>query len=700
MRSVARALPPAFPFRFGLSSPSVRGRGDGRCAPSLSSLAVFREGEFKERAEFGGRRGLWLGAPSLAHFGRCGALRKEKNGVSRGPCDGNVGLISFENASQRTFQIDYSHNRFLKDGRPFRYISGSIHYSRVPRFYWKDRLLKMRMAGLNTIQTYIPWNFHEPQPGQYQFSGEHDVEYFIKLAHELGLLVILRPGPYICAEWDMGGLPAWLLLKESIVLRSSDPDYLKAVDKWLGVLLPKMKPLLYQNGGPIITVQVENEYGSYFACDYDYVRFLQRRFHYYLGSDVVLFTTDGAHEHFLQCGALQGIYATVDFGPGANITAAFQVQRKSEPRGPLVNSEFYTGWLDHWGQPHSRVRTEVVASSLHDILARGANVNMYMFVGGTNFAYWNGANMPFQAQPTSYDYDAPLSEAGDLTEKYFALRDVIQKFEKVPEGFIPPSTPKFAYGKVPLQKLKTVEDALNVLCPSGPIKSLYPLTFIQVKQYSGFVLYRTTLPQDCSDPTPLSSPLEGVHDRAYVSVDGGLISNLTLGSNNLTDWMIFPLDTEDAVHRHLGGWPGRGRSHGRSHGRHDKAFAHSLSNYTLPAFYTGNFSIPSGIPDLPQDTFIQFPGWTKGQVWINGFNLGRYWPARGPQVTLFVPRHILVTSAPNTIILLELERAPCGDRGPEVCTVEFVDRPVISAATTSGPPPADLSHRGSGLDRV
>ncbi|XP_019655017.1 beta-galactosidase isoform X2 [Ailuropoda melanoleuca] len=586
-------------------------------------------------------------------------------------------------ASQRTFKIDYSHNRFLKDGRPFRYISGSIHYFRVPRFYWKDRLLKMKMAGLNAIQSYVPWNFHEPQPGQYQFSGEHDVEYFIKLAHELGLLVILRPGPYICAEWDMGGLPAWLLLKESIILRSSDPDYLAAVDKWLGVLLPKMKPLLYQNGGPIITVQVENEYGSYFSCDYDHLRFLQKLFHYHLGNDVLLFTTDGAHEMFLKCGALQGLYATVDFGPGANITAAFEIQRKSEPRGPLVNSEFYTGWLDHWGQPHSTAKTEVVASALHEILSRGANVNLYMFIGGTNFAYWNGANMPYQAQPTSYDYDAPLSEAGDLTEKYFALRDVIRK-------------------------------------------------------YFGFVLYRTTLPQDCSDPTPLSSPLSGVHDRAYVAVDGvpqgvlersdvitlnitgkagatldllvenmgrvnygryindfkGLISNLTLGSNILTDWMIFPLDTDNAVRKHLGGWDGY------NNGRHDKPLDHSSSNYKLPAFYMGNFSIPSGIPDLPQDTFIQFPGWTKGQVWINGFNLGRYWPARGPQMTLFVPRHILVTSAPNTIMVLELEHAPCGDNGPELCAVEFVDRPVINATLTSGHSPPHLPDQQSGMDYV
>lgn len=477
-----------------------------------------------------------------------------------------------------------------------------------------------------------------------------------------------------------------------------------------------MKPLLYQNGGPIITVQVENEYGSYFSCDYDYLRFLQKRFHYYLGDNVLLFTTDGAHKKFLQCGALQGLYATVDFGVGNNITDAFQIQRNSEPRGPLVNSEFYTGWLDHWGEQHWTVRSEAVASALYDILARGANVNMYMFIGGTNFAYWNGANTPYAPQPTSYDYDAPLSEAGDLTEKYFALRKVIGKFVALPEGPIPPSTPKFAYGTVPLKKLRAVDAALDVLCPSGPINSVYPLTFTQVKQYFGFVLYRTTLPRDCSNPTPLSSPLNGVHDRAYVAVDGipqgvlernrvltvniqgkagarldllvenmgrvnygkaindfkGLISNLTLGSCILTNWTIFPLDTERAVSSLQGHWGGRQKD----------ASACSSGNYTLPAFYSGNFSIPSGIPSLPQDTFIKFPGWTKGQVWINGFNLGRYWPARGPQVTLFVPKHLLSTSTPNTITVLELERAPCGQHG--LGAVELVDTPILNATSSRG----------------
>ncbi|KAM9187502.1 beta-galactosidase isoform 3-T3 [Dugong dugon] len=549
------------------------------------------------------------------------------------------------NASQRMFKIDYSQNYFLKDGQPFRYISGSIHYHRVPSFYWKDRLLKMKMAGLNAIQMYVPWNFHEPLPGQYQFSDDHDVEHFIQLAHEMELLVILRPGPYICAEWDMGGLPAWLLEKESIVLRSSDPDYLAAVDKWLGVLLPKIKPLLYQNGGPIITVQVENEYGSYFTCDYDYLRFLQNRFRYHLGDEVLLFTTDGARETLLQCGTLQGLYATVDFGAGCNITAAFEIQRKTEPRGPLVNSEFYTGWLDHWGQPHSRVSTEAVTSSLYNMLALGANVNMYMFMGGTNFAYWNGANTPYAAQPTSYDYDAPLTEAGDLTEKYFAVRDVIRKFEKVPDGPIPPSTPKFAYGKVTLKKLKTVGEALNILSPSGPTKSIYPLTFVQVKQYFGFVLYRTTLPKNCSDPTPLSAPINGVRDRAYVSVNGvpqGILERNRVFTVNITGEAGATLDV---LVENMGRV---------NYGRYNNDF--------------------------------------KGQVWINGFNLGRYWPTRGPQMTLFVPQHILVTSAPNTVTVLELEHAPCNSVDPALCTVEFVDKPVISTAVTYSHLPTWLDH--------
>ncbi|KFO89216.1 Beta-galactosidase, partial [Buceros rhinoceros silvestris] len=594
----------------------------------------------------------------------------------------------------RSFGIDYDCNCFVKDGRPFRYISGSIHYSRVPRFYWKDRLLKMKMAGLDAIQTYVPWNYHEPQLDKYDFSGDKDLEYFLQLANDTGLLVILRPGPYICAEWDMVELFVTVISflgqkREAFTLCFA--DYLAAVEKWMGVLLPKVRPHLYQNGGPIIMVQVENEYGSYFACDYDYLRSLLKLFRQHLGDEVVLFTTDGASQFHLRCGALQGLYATVDFAPGGNITAAFLAQRSSEPVGPLVNSEFYTGWLDHWGHRHSVVPTQTIAKTLNDILARGANVNLYMFIGGTNFAYWNGANMPYMPQPTSYDYDAPLSEAGDLTEKYFALREVIGMYKRLPEGLIPPTTPKFAYGEVCLQKVGTVVELLDGLSPAGPVKSTYPLTFVQLKQYFGFVLYRTTLPKNCTEPTQLSSPLNGVHDRAYVSVDGvpqgvlerdkslminitgkaganldilvenmgrvnfgrynndfkGLVSNLTLDEDVLVEWEMYPLDIDGAVNRGI-----------NSHLNRPKRSAGTPLSYEAPTLYTGRFSIPEGIPDLPQDTYVKFPGWTKGQIWINGFNLGRYWPARGPQLTLFVPRNVLVSSVPNNVTVLELERSP------------------------------------------
>uniref|UniRef100_A0A3Q3SH13 Beta-galactosidase n=2 Tax=Mastacembelus armatus TaxID=205130 RepID=A0A3Q3SH13_9TELE len=625
----------------------------------------------------------------------------------------SVVIIRIGLSAPRSFSVDYKSDCFRKDGEEFRYISGSIHYSRIPRVYWKDRLLKMYMAGLNAIQTYIPWNYHEETPGLYNFSGDRDVEYFLKLAQDIGLLVILRPGPYICAEWDMGGLPAWLLRKKDIVLRSSDPDYIAAVDKWMGKLLPMIQPFLYQNGGPIITVQVENEYGSYFACDYNYLRHLLKLFRSHLGEQVVLFTTDGAGINYLKCGSMQDLYATVDFGPGANVTAAFEVQRHAEPHGPLVNSEFYTGWLDHWGSPHSIVPSTAVAKSLNEILAVGANVNLYMFIGGTNFGYWNGANALYDAQPTSYDYDAPLTEAGDLTEKYFAIREVINMYRKVPEGPIPPSTPKYAYGAVQMKQLQTITEALEKLSFSGPVKSTYPQTFTELNQAFGYMLYRTILPVNCSTPTPLSSPLNGVHDRAYVSVDGvpmgvlerntattvnvtgkagsqvdmlvenmgrinygknindfkGLVSNLTLGADILTGWTMYSLSIDEAVSQGL-----LGKKEPTST---DPPQPAALAP---PTFYGGSLIIPDGIPDLPQDTYIKLPKWKKGQVWINGFNLGRYWPARGPQVTLFVPANILSTAAPNNVTVLELEEAPCSS-GP--CTVEFTATAILNATVHS-----------------
>nr|XP_033802410.1 beta-galactosidase-1-like protein isoform X2 [Geotrypetes seraphini] len=573
-------------------------------------------------------------------------------------------FLSFT-VSEKSFEIDFKNNCFRKDGEYFRYVSGSIHYFRVPPEYWKDRLLKMYMTGLNAIQVYVPWNFHEPQPGVYNFEGDRNIEVFLDLAATIGLLVILRPGPYICAEWDMGGLPAWLLQNQNIVVRSSDSDYLRAVDSWFSQLLPRMKPRLYQNGGNIISVQVENEYGSYFACDYNYMRHLYKLFRNILGDQVVLFTTDGNSDKELKCGTLQGLYATVDFGPVLNITQAFAAQRHIEPKGPLVNSEYYTGWLDYWGSNHSTSSPEKVTQTLYDMLEIGANVNMYMFEGGTNFGYWSGADYKSKYLPvtTSYDYDAPLSEAGDPTDKLFAIRSVISKFQDVPHGPMPPATPKYGYGFVPLRKIGELIDFLDDLSPYLPMKTSYPLSFEDIKQ-----VYQGTLERDS---VLMISVTGRKGDQLDILVENmgrinfginfndfkGLVDNITLGSYIMTDWEMYSLNIDAVIST---GWPQNGL-----HMRHQKKEG---VNSTVPAFYSGSFLVPG----LPQDTYLKLPGWSKGQLWINGFNLGRYWSSRGPQKTLFVPGTVLNATFPNNITILELQEAPSKTYGL------FLERPILN----------------------
>ncbi|KAJ7376852.1 Beta-galactosidase-1-like protein [Desmophyllum pertusum] len=345
-------------------------------------------------------------------------------------------FCSLQNSdSAKSFTIDFENNCFLKDGVPFRYISGSFHYFRVPRFCWKDRLTKMKAGGLNTVQIYIAWNIHEPVQGEYNFDGDADIVSFIELANSLGLLVVVRAGPFICAEWDFGGFPAWLLNDTSIVLRSSkDRRYLDAVDSWMAVALPKLQPLLYINGGPIISVQVENEYGSSLVCDHDYMTNLEQLFRKHLGEDVILFTVDSDWQFLFACGTIPSLYATVDFGPETDPESAFAVMRKFTPKGPLVNSEFYTGWIDHWGEKHQTKDAAMVAKSLDKILSMNASVNFYMYEGGTNFGFMNGANynlILYKPIPTSYDYDAPLTEAGDTGTKFHVLRETISKHEKI-----------------------------------------------------------------------------------------------------------------------------------------------------------------------------------------------------------------------------------------------------------------------------
>ncbi|KAM6151896.1 beta-galactosidase-1-like protein [Erethizon dorsatum] len=602
-------------------------------------------------------------------------------------------------ADARSFVVDWEQDRFLLDGVPFRYVSGSLHYFRVPRVLWADRLFKMRLSGLNAVQLYVPWNYHEPQPGVYNFNGSRDLLAFLNEAAIANLLVILRPGPYICAEWEMGGLPSWLLRKPKIHLRTSDPDFLAAVDSWFNVLLPKIYPFLYHNGGNIISIQVENEYGSYKACDFSYMRHLAGLFRALLGDEILLFTTDGPEG--LKCGSLPGLYATVDFGPADNMTKIFSLLRKYEPHGPLVNSEYYTGWLDYWGHNHSTRSIPAVTRGLENMLKLGASVNMYMFHGGTNFGYWNGADEKGHFLPitTSYDYDAPISEAGDPMPKLFALRNVISKFQEIPLGPLPPPSPKMALGPLTLHLDGDMLIFLDALCPQGPIHSILPMTFEAVKQDRGFVLYRTYLSYTVFEPTPFWVPNNGVHDRAYVMVDGvfqgvlernmehklflmgkigtqldillenmgrlsfgsnhsdfkGLLEPPVLGKTILTQWMMFPLKIDNLVKWWFPlQWQKREQPTAPSG----------------PTFYSTTFPI-SG---LVGDTFLYLPGWTKGQVWINGFNLGRYWTKRGPQQTLYVPRPLLFSKgAINKITLLELESVPPQPQ------IQFLDKPILNS---------------------
>ncbi|XP_071949868.1 beta-galactosidase-like isoform X2 [Antedon mediterranea] len=560
---------------------------------------------------------------------------------------------------------------------------------------------------------YVPWNFHERTPGRYTFEDDADLVGFLQKANDTGLLVILRPGPYICADWEMGGLPSWLLKDGTIKLRTMDTAYIQAVDRWMAVLLPKIKPLLYSNGGPIISVQVENEYGSYDACDHDYIRYLKNLFENAWGEDaVVLFTTDGPGNKMLQCGSLQGLYTTVDFGPGGDGTSQFNWMRKFQPHGPLVNSEFYPGWFDHWGMNHSKVAADKVTFTLDKMLAAGASVNMYMFEGGTNFGYWSGANSGYNPQTTSYDYDAPLTEAGDPTDKLMAIRSVIKKYAKVPDIPMPPATQKLAYGQTQLTAYGSLYDVLDKLTPYGPIKTDYPITMEAMQQNFGYMMYRTTIAITVKNTTLLDIP--GIKDQGYIIINKvpmgivnrnkptglnvtvskgdildivvgnqgrinygsliadmkGIISNVTLGGTILKGLEIYSLQLDEFVSNIK---PKSVLGFAITRPRHQEQLS-------VPTLYTG--TMPDLPPDItqPRDTFLKMSGWTKGQAFINGFNLGRYWPARGPQITLYVPATILKPKD-NVIVLFELETAPCNTASS--CTVDFIDRAILNATVPS-----------------
>ena len=405
---------------------------------------------------------------------------------------------------------------YLLNGKPIQLMSAAFHYFRVHPDRWEDTFKKLANAGMNTVETYIAWNMHEPERGQFNFEGANDLDRYLTLAEKYGFLVIVRPGPYICAEWEFGGLPYWLLKEDGIKIRTKDPKYMEPVTQWMNTLLPVLSPHMIMNGGSIIMVQIENEYGSYPACDKEYLMELYDLTVANLGpaTQYVTFTTDGPSDGMLTCGRLAGkAYSTVDFGPG-NAHNPFATMRKYEPVGPYQNSEFYPGWLDHWKEKHQRTGAEPILKTMTEMYEMNANWNFYVFIGGTNWGFMSGANgggKSFQPQPTSYDYDAPLSEAGDRTAKYYAIRDKIAEWKTLPQYEVADSEKK-SFGEVAFTEMASLWDVLDVL-DTQPVAGEHPVTMEKLGLDYGFVLYQTKLAAGGE------LRVTDVHDRVYVYVN-------------------------------------------------------------------------------------------------------------------------------------------------------------------------------------
>jgi beta-galactosidase len=565
--------------------------------------------------------------------------------------------------------LEITDEGFRLDGQPFRIVSGGLHYFRVHPEQWADRLRKARLMGLNTVETYVPWNLHERRPGEFRMAGAGglDLPRFVELAAAEGLYVLVRPGPYICGEWEGGGLPSWLLARPGTALRSSDPRYLAAVDGYFAALLPPLLPYLGSRGGPVLAVQVENEFGAY-ADDPAHLRYLVDALRRH-GVDVPLFTSDQPAD--LARGGLDGVLRTANFGSRA--AANLAELRRHQPTGPLMCAEFWNGWFDRWGGVHTRRGVEEAAGTLDEMLAAGASVNFYMFHGGTNFGFTNGANDKGTYRPTvtSYDYDSPLDEAGDPGPKYAAFRDVIAKYAPVPDEPIPAPAPKLRVTGIELTHSARLFDNLPALGGLPAPRAERPLTMEELGQDFGFTHYRTPLP--AAGPALLE--VGEVRDRAQVFLDGqpvgvlerekheralafdvprpdavlsvlvenqgrvnygpgihdskGLHGPVTLNGAELTGWRCTPLRLD-----HIDGL----------------VFTRTKRPPVGPAFHRGHFEA-----DRPADTFLALDGWTKGNAWVNGFPLGRYW-SRGPQRTLYVPAPV-VRPGRNEITVLELHAA-------------------------------------------
>lgn len=568
----------------------------------------------------------------------------------------------FVSAQTRTAErLAVAGDRFTLGGKPFQIISGEMHYARIPREYWQARLRMARAMGLNTISTYVFWDLHEPRPGVYDFKGQLDVAEFIRMAQREGLKVILRPGPYVCSEWDLGGLPPWLLADPHIVLRSTDEKFMRSATRWLKRLGQELAPLQSGNGGPIIAVQVENEYGS-FDNDHEYMRQIYDALRASGFTKSLLYTADGPGQ--LPRGTLPGVTAVVNLGPG-DAKTGLETLAKFRPGAPLMIGEWWAGWFDHWGRPHHVTDGEQEARELDWVLSQGYSINIYMFHGGTTPGFMNGANNDsngYWPDTSSYDYSAALDESGRPTKKYFLFRDVIAKHtvEKLPD--VPEVAPAFAVPEIKLDRAALLFSNLP-----KPITSVKPIPMEAAGQSYGYILYRTEIAQ----PVAGDLVIHDVRDYAQVYLDGklagtldrrlkqdslriettaaharldilvenggrinftkalrgerkGITESVSLNGTELTGWRIFALPMSNL-----------------------KSLKYETSAPSGPAFYRGTFQL-----DKTGDTFLHLGNWSKGTVWVNGHHLGRFWKI-GPQQTLYVPAPWLKRGN-NEIVVFDL----------------------------------------------
>lgn len=610
-----------------------------------------------------------------------------------------IGSNNILYAQNETFEI--GNKTFLLNGKPFVVKAAEMHYPRIPAEYWEHRIQMCKALGMNTICLYAFWNIHEQRPGQFDFSGQNDIAGFCRLAQKHGMYIIVRPGPYVCAEWEMGGLPWWLLKKKDIALRTNDPYFMERVSIYMKEMGKQLADLQVSRGGNIIMVQVENEYGAY-ATDKEYIRNIRDIVKESGFTDVPLFQCDWS-SNYLNNG-LDDLLWTINFGTGANIDAQFESLKKNRPDIPLMCSEFWSGWFDHWGRAHETRDAATMVNGLRDMLDRDISFSLYMTHGGTTFGHWGGANSPaYSAMCSSYDYDAPISEAGWATDKYFALRDMLSSYLGKDEVLIeiPQSIPTIRIPEIKFTESALVFDNLPEAKFSDNVKPMEDFD-----QGWGSILYRTTLPEIKEES---SLVITDMCDWAQIYIDGELIARLDRrrGENSVKlngikkgarlDILIEAMgrvNFGEAIHDRKGitekveivtskkavalkKWEVYNLPLDYDFVRSKKYVKNNVP-HTAPAYYKANFNL-----DNPGDVFIDMQDWGKGLVWVNGEAVGRFWEI-GPQQTLYVPG-VWLKKGENEIIVLD-------HKGPDKLVARGLDSPILDMLR----PEESLLHRKDG----